>query len=138
MIDRSDQMVPKFRDVLAAGHRHTPHRSSGVLARREARVVQALADAEAPGLLQDEPAERDIGKRQPAVPEQNGLVGLLAPFVALAYARDPSGSAGWVLAWNVLGIADLVVAVGLRSTSENSTASTPPRRSRPGVAFRGA
>jgi hypothetical protein len=39
------------------------------------------------------------------------LVGLLAPIVALAYARNPQGSTGLVIAWNILGIADLVVAV---------------------------
>jgi hypothetical protein len=38
-------------------------------------------------------------------------VGLLAPVVALAYARDPRRNAGLVTAWNVLGILDLVVAV---------------------------
>lgn len=39
------------------------------------------------------------------------LVGLLAPIVAIAYARGGRTSAGWLKAWNVLGIADLVVAV---------------------------
>ena len=39
------------------------------------------------------------------------LVGLLAPFAAVAYARRSSRAAGRVLAWNLLGIADLVVAV---------------------------
>jgi hypothetical protein len=38
-------------------------------------------------------------------------VGLLAPFVAIAYARRARGSAGLVRAWNLLGISDLVVAV---------------------------
>ena len=39
------------------------------------------------------------------------LVAILAPIVALAYARNPSQSTGSVLAWNLLGIADLIVAV---------------------------
>jgi hypothetical protein len=39
------------------------------------------------------------------------IVGLLAPVVALAYARDASRNAGLVAAWNVFGILDLVVAV---------------------------
>jgi hypothetical protein len=38
-------------------------------------------------------------------------VGLLAPVVALAYARDARRNAGLVTAWNVLGILDLVVAI---------------------------
>jgi hypothetical protein len=38
-------------------------------------------------------------------------VGLLAPVVALAYARDPQRNAGRVTTWNVLGILDLVVAI---------------------------
>ena len=38
-------------------------------------------------------------------------VGLLAPVVALAYARAPHDTAGLVRAWNVFGILDLVVAV---------------------------
>jgi hypothetical protein len=38
-------------------------------------------------------------------------VGLLAPVVALAYARDARRNAGRVTAWNVLGILDLVVAI---------------------------
>ena len=38
-------------------------------------------------------------------------VAVLAPIVAYAAARDPRGSAGSVLMWNVLGIADFVVAV---------------------------
>ena len=39
------------------------------------------------------------------------LVGVLAPVVAVAYARKPGDSAGRLAAWNLLGIADLVVAV---------------------------
>ena len=39
------------------------------------------------------------------------MVGLLAPIVALAYARDARRNAGLVTAWNVFGILDLVVAV---------------------------
>ena len=38
-------------------------------------------------------------------------VGLLAPFVALAFARDPVANAGTVQMWNLFGIADLIVAV---------------------------
>ncbi len=39
------------------------------------------------------------------------LVGLLAPIVALAYARRWRGSTALLLAWNLLGLAGLVVAV---------------------------
>jgi hypothetical protein len=39
-------------------------------------------------------------------------VGLLAPVVALAFARDPLANAGAVRSWNLFGIADLIVAVG--------------------------
>src|SRR5262249_52813764 len=39
------------------------------------------------------------------------IVGVLAPVVALAYARDARRNAGRVTAWNVLGILDLVVAI---------------------------
>jgi hypothetical protein len=39
------------------------------------------------------------------------LVGLLAPLVAVAYARSTRGSAALVLAWNLLGLTDLVVAL---------------------------
>lgn len=39
------------------------------------------------------------------------LVGVLAPLVALIYARAPREGASLVLGWNVLGILDLVVAV---------------------------
>lgn len=38
-------------------------------------------------------------------------VGLLAPVVAAAYARNPRAAAGRLRAWNLLGITDLVVAV---------------------------
>ena len=38
-------------------------------------------------------------------------IGLLAPVVGLAYARAPRDTAGFVRAWNVFGILDLVVAV---------------------------
>ena len=41
----------------------------------------------------------------------DALVGLLAPFVGLAYARGSRGSANFVRAWNLFGLADLVVAV---------------------------
>jgi hypothetical protein len=39
------------------------------------------------------------------------IVGLCAPIVALAYARNPSRNVSLVRAWNVFGILDLVVAV---------------------------
>lgn len=39
-------------------------------------------------------------------------VGLLAPLVALQYARRPAESVGIAVAWNVLGLMDLIVAVG--------------------------
>jgi hypothetical protein len=39
------------------------------------------------------------------------IVGLLAPVVGVAYMRGVRGSAGLLWAWNLLGIADLVVAV---------------------------
>ncbi len=39
------------------------------------------------------------------------LVGVLAPVVAVAYAREPRNNADLVFAWNVFGLADLVVAV---------------------------
>ena len=39
------------------------------------------------------------------------LVGLLAPVVAVAYAQRSASAARGVFAWNLLGIADLVVAV---------------------------
>jgi hypothetical protein len=41
----------------------------------------------------------------------DAIVGSLAPIVALAYARGWRGSRGLVRAWNLFGIADLVVAV---------------------------
>jgi len=39
------------------------------------------------------------------------IVGLLAPVVGIAYSRGVRGSTGLLWAWNLLGIADLVVAV---------------------------
>jgi hypothetical protein len=39
-------------------------------------------------------------------------IGLLAPVVGLAYARAPLKAAGFVVAWNVFGILDLMIAVG--------------------------
>ncbi|HEU0017126.1 MAG TPA: hypothetical protein VFQ31_02025, partial [Methyloceanibacter sp.] len=39
------------------------------------------------------------------------LVGVLAPIIAIAYARDPAKNGDMVAAWNVFGILDLVVAV---------------------------
>lgn len=41
------------------------------------------------------------------------LVGILAPFVAISMARSPEQSAQRVRLWNLLGIADLVIAVTL-------------------------
>jgi hypothetical protein len=38
-------------------------------------------------------------------------IGLLAPVVALAYARDPQRHSRTVLLWNLFGIADLIVAI---------------------------
>jgi hypothetical protein len=39
------------------------------------------------------------------------LVGLFAPVVGAAYAHGSRNAAGWLRAWNLLGIADLIVAV---------------------------
>jgi len=39
------------------------------------------------------------------------IVGLFAPVVGIAFACGMRGSAGWLRVWNLLGIADLVVAV---------------------------
>lgn len=39
------------------------------------------------------------------------IVGLFAPVVGLAYSRGSHGSSGMLRAWNLFGIADLVVAV---------------------------
>ena len=39
------------------------------------------------------------------------LVGLLAPIVSVAYARRSRNAVGWLRAWNLLGIADLILAV---------------------------
>jgi hypothetical protein len=41
------------------------------------------------------------------------LVGILAPFAAASFARSPEASANRVRLWNLLGIADLVIAVTL-------------------------
>ena len=43
----------------------------------------------------------------------DSLVGVLAPFVAASFARSPEASANRVRLWNLLGIADLVIAVTL-------------------------
>ncbi len=40
-------------------------------------------------------------------------VGLTAPFVALAVARGKRGSRGLAIGWNVIGLMDLFVAVGM-------------------------
>jgi hypothetical protein len=39
------------------------------------------------------------------------LVGVLAPVVAIAYARGPHQNADLVRAWNIFGIVDLIIAV---------------------------
>jgi len=39
------------------------------------------------------------------------IVGLLAPVAGIAYMRSARGSAGLLWAWNLLGMADLIVAV---------------------------
>src|SRR6202023_4382766 len=39
------------------------------------------------------------------------VVGLAAPIVGATYARSPHRAAGWLRAWNLLGIADLIVAL---------------------------
>jgi hypothetical protein len=39
------------------------------------------------------------------------LVGVLAPVVAVAYARDPHQNGDLVSTWNLFGLADLVIAV---------------------------
>jgi hypothetical protein len=48
-----------------------------------------------------------------ALPAGSGdvIVGILAPVVAIAFARRSHGSTGLLRAWNLFGIADLVVAV---------------------------
>jgi hypothetical protein len=48
-----------------------------------------------------------------AVPAGTGdvAVGLLAPAIAWAFTRGLHGSTGFIRAWNLLGLADLVVAV---------------------------
>jgi hypothetical protein len=38
-------------------------------------------------------------------------IGLLAPVVGVAYARKPQAAAGWLRTWNLLGLADLIVAL---------------------------
>jgi len=40
------------------------------------------------------------------------FVGVVAPFVGLAYSRNPHNAVGLVRAWNWFGIIDLIVAVG--------------------------
>jgi hypothetical protein len=42
------------------------------------------------------------------------LVGLLAPTIGIAYARRSSNAAGWLRAWNLFGIEDLIVALATR------------------------
>jgi hypothetical protein len=41
------------------------------------------------------------------------LVGVLAPIVAIAYARGPREKGELVAAWNIFGLLDLIVAVGM-------------------------
>jgi hypothetical protein len=45
---------------------------------------------------------------------------VLAPFAASAYARRRNSAAGWVRAWNLLGIGDLIVAVTMGFLSSRS------------------
>ncbi len=52
------------------------------------------------------------------------FVGLFAPVAAIAYARGSRGSAGLLRAWNLFGIADLIVAV----TTGFLTSPSPLRR----------
>jgi len=40
------------------------------------------------------------------------IVGLVAPVIGIAYARNPHKAAGLVRSWNLFGIVDLIVAVG--------------------------
>src|SRR5581483_12317276 len=47
------------------------------------------------------------------------LVGILAPFAAVSLARSPEGSARRVRLWNLLGIADLTIAVTLGASLKN-------------------
>jgi hypothetical protein len=49
------------------------------------------------------------------------LVGVLAPVVALAYARGPRENGDLVLAWNIFGIIDLIVAVTIGFTTSPSS-----------------
>ena len=48
-------------------------------------------------------------------------IGLSAPLIALLYARNPEASSGAVTAWNVAGIADLVVAIATGFLTSPST-----------------
>ena len=48
------------------------------------------------------------------------LVGVLAPVVAIAYARGPRENGDLVLAWNIFGIVDLIVAVATGITTSPS------------------
>lgn len=41
------------------------------------------------------------------------IVGLLAPAVGLAYAHSSPGATGWMRAWNLFGLGDLISAVAL-------------------------
>lgn len=50
----------------------------------------------------------------------DSLVGVLAPFVAMSLARSPEGAARRVQLWNLLGIADLAIAVTLGFLSSPS------------------
>jgi hypothetical protein len=43
----------------------------------------------------------------------DAAVGLLAPIVALSYARNPAANRRMAAAWNLFGIADLLVAVAM-------------------------
>ena len=51
-------------------------------------------------------------------------VGLFAPVVALAFARDPLANARTVQMWNLFGVADLIVAVGTGFLTSPSSLQT--------------
>ncbi len=48
------------------------------------------------------------------------LVGVLAPIIAIVYARAPRESSDLVMWWNILGVTDLVIAVATGVSSSPS------------------
>ena len=67
---------------------------------RLARIIDAVPQTgELPGLFAWPAGLGDV------------LVGVLAPVVAVAYARDPHHNGDLVSTWNLFGLADLVIAV---------------------------